>query len=206
MDEGVDAGRRGHRARQTDGQFRVGNDDARHHLRMEDDFFLVRLFVEDDAGPADFRAGARRGRHRDDRRDAGGIRPGPPVADVLEIPQRAGLPRHEGHHLAGVERRSAAEGHDAIVTSRAIGTQARLDVAQGRVAPDGAEQRRILEGGEGVLDHRRAGQPFVGDDQRPLDAGLRAGLGQFADPAGAGPDGGGIIPIAAQHVMLMSSP
>ena len=68
----------------------------------------------------------------------------PPVADVLEIPQRASLPRHECHDLAGVERRAAAEGDDAVVIAGAVGSQARLDVAAGRVAPDGAEQRCIL--------------------------------------------------------------
>ncbi len=50
MDEGVDAGRGSHRPRQTDREFRVGDDDARHHLRVEDDLFLVRVLVENDAG------------------------------------------------------------------------------------------------------------------------------------------------------------
>ena len=117
MDEGIDAGGRGHRARQSDGQLGVRNDDARHHLRMEDDLLLVRFLVEDDAGPADLRARARGGRHGDHGRDAGGIGARPPIADVLEIPQRASLSRHERHGLAGVERRSAAERDDAVVTA-----------------------------------------------------------------------------------------
>ena len=65
------------------------NDDARHHLRMKDDLLLMRLLVEDHAGAADFRARAGGGRHGDDRRDAGRVGARPPVADVLEVPQRA---------------------------------------------------------------------------------------------------------------------
>ena len=136
--------------RQPDGQLRIGNDDARHHLRVEDDFLLVSLLVEDDPGPADFGAGAGGGRHGNHRRNAGGIRAGPPVADVLEIPQRARLSRHEGHDLAGIERRSAAERHDTVVAAGAVGAKARLDVAQGRIASDGAEQRGLFERGEGA--------------------------------------------------------
>ncbi len=129
MHEGVDARGGGDSGRQPHGQFRVGNDHPRHHLRMENDFLLMRLFIEDDAGAADLRARARGGRHRDHGGDAGGVRAGPPVADVLEIPQRASLARHEGHDLAGVQGRSAAEGHHAIVAAAAKGTQSRLDMA-----------------------------------------------------------------------------
>ena len=123
VNEGVHAGGRGHRARQPDGELRIGYDDARHHLRMEDDLLLMRLLVEDHAGPADLGAGAGGGRNRNDRRDAGGVGARPPVADVLEVPQRARLSRHEGHHLAGVERRSAAERDDAVVAARAVSAQ-----------------------------------------------------------------------------------
>jgi len=49
---------------------------------MKDDLLLVRLLVENDAGAADFRTRACGGRDRDDRRDAGGVRASPPVADV----------------------------------------------------------------------------------------------------------------------------
>src|SRR5258708_21542705 len=91
VDEGVDAGGRGHRTRQPDGQFRVGYDDARHHLRVEDDLLLVRFLVENDAGAAHFRARARGGRDGDDRRDAGGVRARPPVADLLDNPPPGSL-------------------------------------------------------------------------------------------------------------------
>src|SRR5450432_2962225 len=91
VDEGVDTGSGSHAARQPDGQFRIGYDDARHHQRMENDLFLVRLLVEDDARSADFRARSRGGRNGNDRRDAGWVGALPPVTDVLEIPQRARL-------------------------------------------------------------------------------------------------------------------
>jgi hypothetical protein len=78
-----------------------GRDDhLGHHQRMEDHLLGVRRLVGDDAGAADFRAGARRGRHRDDREDALGVGAGPPVADILEIPHRPGLAGHEGDDLA----------------------------------------------------------------------------------------------------------
>ena len=118
--ERVEAGGRGDRARQSDREFRVGNDDARHHLRVEDDFFLMRLLIEDDTGAADLRARARGGGDRNDRRDAGEVSPRPPVADVLEIPQRARLSRHERHDLADIECRAAAERHDTVVASGAV--------------------------------------------------------------------------------------
>ena len=42
-------------------------------------------------GAAHFGTRACGGRHRDDRRDGIGIGAGPPVADILKIPDRAGL-------------------------------------------------------------------------------------------------------------------
>ena len=80
-------------------------------------FLVCVALVGDDAGAADLGAGAGGGRHRDDRRDAGGIGARPPVADVLEIPQRPGLAGHEGDQLAGVERRAAAERDDAVMAA-----------------------------------------------------------------------------------------
>ena len=123
--EGIDAGGSGHGGRQTHGELRIGDDDPRHHLRVKDDLLLMRLLVEDDARPADFGAGACGGGHCDHRGDAGGVRAGPPIADVLEIPQRPRLSRHEGDDLARIERRSAAERDDAVVTPR-LGTRAGL--------------------------------------------------------------------------------
>ena len=117
-----------------DRELGIRDDDARHHLRMKDDLLLVRLLVEDDAGAPHFAAGAGRGRHGNDGRDALRIRARPPVADVLEIPQRPRLPRHEGDDLAGIETRAAAERHDAIVAAGAIRLESRFDVGRHRIA------------------------------------------------------------------------
>ena len=46
-----------------------------------------------------------------------GVGARPPVADVLEVPQRSRLPRHEGDELADIERRAAAEGDDAVMAA-----------------------------------------------------------------------------------------
>ena len=87
----------------------------RHHLRMEDHLLRVRLLVGDDAGAADLRAGAGGRRHGDDRRDRVRVGARPPVADILEIPDRPRLPGHEGDELAGIEAAAAAEGDDAVM-------------------------------------------------------------------------------------------
>ena len=62
-------------------------------LGVEDHLLGLGREVGDHPGAADLGAGAGGGRHRDDRRDAGGIGAGPPVADVLEVPHRPGLAR-----------------------------------------------------------------------------------------------------------------
>jgi hypothetical protein len=82
---------------------------------MEDHLLGVRGLMREHAGAADFRAGAGRGRHRDDRRDGLGIGAGPPVADILEIPHGAGLAGLEGDQLAEVQRRAAAERDHAVM-------------------------------------------------------------------------------------------
>ncbi len=58
-------------------------------------------------------------------------RPGrrcPPVPDVFEVPQRPRLPGHERDQLAGIQRRTAAEGNHAIVGAGAVGAEAIFDV------------------------------------------------------------------------------
>ena len=42
---------------------------------------------------------------------------------------------------------------------------------------------------------RQACQPLVGDQQRLFHAGRLAGIGQFLDPPGTEPNGGGVAPI-----------
>ena len=52
----------------------------------------------------------------------------PPVADILEVPHRPGLAGHEGDDLAGIERRAAAEGDDAVMAAGLQGLEAGIDV------------------------------------------------------------------------------
>ena len=89
--EWANAGRRGDVRRQSDCELRIGDNDPRHHLRMEDDLLDTCILVEKNPGPADLRAGTGGGRNRDHRGDAGGIGPRPPISNVLEIPQRPTL-------------------------------------------------------------------------------------------------------------------
>ena len=138
--QSVHAGGGGDVRRQAEGELRIEDDDGRQHLRVEDDLLHARRLVEDHPGAADFGAGAGGGRHRDDRRDPGGIGARPPIRLVLEIPERPALARHEGDHLADVERAAAAEGDDAVVAAVAPGGEAGLDVGADRIGVDGAEE------------------------------------------------------------------
>ncbi len=84
----------------------------------------MRRLLGDDAGAADLGARPRRGRHGNDRGDLVGVGARPPIADILEIPHWAGLPGHEGDHLAGIEAGAAAEGDDAVMAAFAEGGDA----------------------------------------------------------------------------------
>ena len=53
-----------------------------------------------------------------------GVGARPPVADILEIPDRPRLPGHEGDELAEVEPAAAAEGDDAVMAAGAEGGDA----------------------------------------------------------------------------------
>ena len=161
--------------RQADRELRVRDDDARHHLRVENDLLLMRLLVEDDACAPHFGSGAGRGGHRDHRRDAGRIGARPPVADILEIPERARLPGHERDDLAGIEPRTAAEGHDAIVLASAIRLEARLHVGRHGIAAHVGKQSRTGQRRHRLPDHLRIAQAAVRDHERLANAEIGAG-------------------------------
>ena len=59
-----------------------------------------------------------------------GARPLPPVADILEIPERAGLAGHERDHLAAVQRTAAAQRHHAVMARAMEGAHAGLDIGR----------------------------------------------------------------------------
>jgi hypothetical protein len=72
--------------------------------------------------------------------DRVGIGAGPPVADVLEIPDRAGLPGHEGDHLGKVEPGAAAKGDHPVMARRLEGRDPGLQVGLRRVRVHFGEQ------------------------------------------------------------------
>ena len=119
----------------------IADHDLRQHQRVEDDLLLMRRLVGHDAGAADLRARAGRGRHGDDRRDALRIGPRPPIADVLEIPHRARLAVHEGDRLADIERRAAADRDDAVMLALAEGREPGVDIGLRRIAAHIGEDR-----------------------------------------------------------------
>ena len=129
----VHADRRGDVRRQAERQLRIGDHQRRLHLRMEDDLLGVIAQVGDDRGAPDFRAGARRRRHADGRRDAGDVHARVPVLAILEIPDRTRLPDHQRDRLAGVERAAAAERDDAVVRAAPVGRDAVRDVRFDRI-------------------------------------------------------------------------
>jgi hypothetical protein len=176
-------------------QLRIENDGAGKHLRVEDDLLGFALLVKDHAGPADLGAGAGSGWDGDDRGDAGGIGAGPPIADVLEVPERASLARHEGDDLPHVERTAAAESDDAVMAPVAVSPHPRFDVGADRVRMDCRKERGSKDGGEGGFHHRRLSQARIGDEERPLHPQGPADVRQLRDPAGAEADRGRIIPV-----------
>ena len=99
------------------------------------------------------------------------VRAHPIVADVLEIPDRALLPGHERDELAGIERRAATKGDDAVMAVAAVNVDFRNDVGLDRVGTDGTEQAslqsRLGKRRHSVLHHRGDREIRVGDDERP---------------------------------------
>ena len=120
--------------------------------------------------------------------DAGRIGAGPPVADILEIPDRPGLAGHEGDELAGIEARAAAEGDDAVMAAGAQHGNAVGDVALDRIGLDVGDRSPArgppLRGSPSVsVVMSRAGEAGIGDEQRSGDARGGAGSRQFGDAA-----------------------
>src|SRR5256886_13286609 len=101
------------------------------------------------------RARAGSGWNGDDRCDAARLGACPPVAQVLEIPQRPRLPGHEGDHLAGIQRRAAAEGDHAVVSARAVDGEPILDIGGDRIAAHARKQSASRYELSGAPHHRR---------------------------------------------------
>ena len=178
----------------------IGDHHLRHHLRMEDDLLRVRRSsVTTPARPTSEPVPAVVG-----TATIGAIRLGvgarPPVADILEIPDRPLLPGHEGDELADIEPAAAAEGDDAVmpagledVRRRAVrlvstGLGCTSEKMPG-VSPPFAHD---VERARGDVELREA---RIGDEQRLHDARGLAGLGKLGDAARAEADGGRVAPV-----------
>ena len=209
MGKGIKPGAGGNRFWHAHGQLGIANHHAGQHLGVEDDLFRVGLGIGDDAGAAHLRAGAGSGRHGDDRCDHIGVGAGPPVANILEIPHRAGLARHEGDHFPKVEAGAAAKGDHAVMAAGVIGRHTRHQVLFVRVRIDLGKEATAQPGGlhhvERGLRHRQRGKATVGHQQRLGDARRRAGLGQFLDTPGTEPDRGRVGPVSNERHFLTFS-
>ena len=200
MGKGIQPRTRRDEFRHPDRQFRVTDHGGGQDLGMKDDLLHMGLGIGDHASAPHFRAGPGGGRHRDDRRDGIGIGAGPPVADILEIPDRSGLPGHEGHHLAQVQPRAAAKGDHPVMAPRVIGrhpggkvllVRVRIDIGKDRGPQPGSAHDAKRRRGD-----RQIGQPPVRDQQRPRDSGVGTGAGQFGNPPRAEFDRGRIGPVS----------
>jgi hypothetical protein len=149
MGEGVQPGAGGDRLGHADGQFGVADHHGGQHLGVEDDLLLMRLseLVSTEARPTSEPVPAVVGTATMGW-IAVGVGAGPPVADILEIPDRARLPGHEGQRLGQIEPRAAAEGDHAVEAALAVGLQPGGEVGarwgSGRPRRRGAARARRL--------------------------------------------------------------
>ena len=204
--EGIHPHCGGDRRRQSDSKLRVGDDRYRQHLRVEDDLLGMVSHIGDHRRAPDFGPGAGGGRHRDHRSDSPGVGPGPPVLPVFEVPQRAGLTRHQRHRLRRVEGAAAAESDHSVMSTVAPGPDAFGHVRLHRVRPHVGED---LAGEVGVAarlrrvrDHRHRREPRIGDQQWTFDSELAARLREFPDASGTEADRGWVVPVAVQGVRI----
>ena len=202
MGEGIHPGACSDRLWHSHGQFRVADHDRGQDFRVEDDLLLMRDRIGQDRGAAHFGAGPCRGRNSHDGCYGGRVGAGPPVADILVIPDGPGLPRHEGHGLAQIKARAAAKGDHPVMPAGLVGGDTSGQVDLGRVGVHVREHRATQTGGLHQIQRRggdgQAGQTLVRDQQGVPDPRGCTSLGQFGDAARPETDGGGIGPVGAQ--------
>ena len=160
------------------------------------------LLVQDDGSTPDLRAGAGCGRDRHHRADAVLIGARPPVAHVLEIPDRPRLPDLERDRLAGIERTPAPQRHHPVVAARTEGGDAGLHVAIDGIGLEIGEEGGLGPGGgeeiHGALDHGKGGKAGVGDEERTCYPCCRTGPGQLLEPTRPEAHGRRIAPIGSR--------
>ena len=173
---------------------------------MEDDLFHVGRGVGQHGGAADLQAGAGGRRHGDAWRDGGGIGARPPIADILEVPHRTPLARHERDQLADIETRAAAERDHTVMSAGPVGGDAGGEVLLARVRIDVGEHRPAQPGRIQEIEHpgrdRQRRQPAIRHQQGPRDAGYSTRFAELADATGAEPDGRRIAPVGRQRHAL----
>ena len=134
--------------------------------------------------------------------DAGRIGARPPVADIPEIPHRSGLALHEGHDLAAIERRAAAERDDAVMAARAAPASPSATLAS--VGLPCTPEKTGPAGpwpdiSDGPRRDRQRDQFGVGDETGP--GCLRSGrFAQFRDASRAeSMDRGRVAPVSSER-------
>ena len=202
MGKGIQPGAGGNELRHADGQFGVHDDLSGEHPRVKDDLLLVAFGVGYDARAAHFRPCPGGCRNSDNRRNGLGIRPCPPVADILEIPERAGLSRHEGHGFREVQTRTAAKGNHPVKAARVIDRDTGFHVCIVGVGVDIGKESgpkpRLLHQRECPARDLVPGQSLVRDQERFRNASGLACRANLRDAASAETNGVGVAPIGGQ--------
>ena len=202
MRKGIKAGAGGDEIRHADRQFGIGDDDAWQHFRVEDNLLHMRLRIGDNAGPPNLGPGTGGCRHGDDRGDGVSIGAGPPVADILEIPDRPCLTGHKGNHLAKIKSRATAKGDHTIMPASLVGFDTGREIHLVRVRVDLCKQRMFQPGRRQTVQrpcgNRQTGKPAVCDQQRAADTNLRASLGKFRNSSSAKTNRRRIGPVSSE--------
>ncbi len=94
---------------------------------------------------------------------------------------------HECDELAGIEAGPAAKSNDAVVVTVFIRLHPGMNVALDRIGPDIGKHRnaelRFPEIINDILNHRHGREPWIGYEQRPLNAIVSAVIGKLLNPA-----------------------
>ncbi|MNL19506.1 hypothetical protein D3C87_1407120 [compost metagenome] len=194
MGDGVHAGGGRQHRWQAEGQFRIADGHARHHVRRDDAYFAA--VVEDQDGAAtDFAAGAGGGRNRDQRRGGRGDAV-QPAFNHRKALQRAFMRRANRHAFGQIDGRTAADRDDAVALALAVLRDGFTHGVFVRVRWGGVENRvRTVdaESGNDLVDDAGVAHAHVGDDQRTGDVGAVGFGGQMLQAVIAELDFGDVI-------------
>ena len=178
----------------------VHHHDFRHHSGMKDYDLALLGFVGDDRGPAEFRAGSGSCGNGDHGHKAGGDRALPVVADILQVPYRDGLARHQGDGLGCIKRAAAANRNNEIMSSGPESLDPFADICPGRVRLDAVKQNWFKAASaqrfERALHRIEILQSGVGHDQRTARAQFPGDGSELRNPAIAETHRGGKAPVA----------